>query len=29
MLKESEISMKFHPRAFSAFGEDLVTNDVI
>lgn len=27
MLKESEISMKFHPRAFSAFGEDLVTND--
>lgn len=27
MIKESEISMKFHPRAFSAFGSDLVTND--
>ena len=27
MIKETEISMKFHPRAFSAFGSDLVTND--
>lgn len=27
MIKQSEISMKFHPRAFSAFGSDLVTND--
>lgn len=29
MIKESEISMKFHPRAFSAFGSDLVTNDEV
>ena len=24
-----EIQMKFHPRAFSAFGSDLVTNDCV
>ena len=24
-----EVSMRFHPRAFSAFGSDLVTNDSV
>lgn len=27
MVREKQIKMKFHPRAFSAFGSDLVTND--
>lgn len=27
MDREKQIKMKFHPRAFSAFGSDLVTND--
>ena len=29
MIKDKEISMKFHPRAFAAFGSDLVTNDSV
>ena len=29
MLKNSEITMSFHPRAFSAFGSELVTNDSV
>ena len=29
MIKEKEISMRFHPRAFAAFGSDLVTNDAV
>ena len=29
MIKQTEISMKFHPRAFAAFGSDLVTNDAV
>lgn len=29
MQNESEILMQFHPRAFAAFGSDLVTNDAV
>ena len=29
MMQDKEISMKFHPRAFAAFGSDLVTNDSV
>lgn len=29
LIKDKEISMKFHPRAFAAFGSDLVTNDSV
>ena len=29
MARSRTISMQFHPRAFSAFGADLVTNDTV
>ena len=29
MVEKHTIPMQFHPRAFSAFGSDLVTNDYV
>ena len=29
MTEKREIAMQFHPRAFAAFGSDLVTNDAV
>lgn len=29
MTQKREIAMQFHPRAFAAFGSDLVTNDAV